>query len=178
MVPEEVTLDIRDQRFTKDVNLEKQYELYNAKKWTISINSIQPHYNIYSNVGEIVSKSFEFPYNLKKLMISSETSNKVTGSTTIGDINNIRYYISTDDGNNWISISPIENPFSGIPEILSFNENVEGSIRIPGVSYFNYPKVPREIRKIRVKIEFNKPTSSNISPILHSYKLSAKVEQV
>lgn len=178
MVPEEVTLDIRDQRFTKDVNLQKQYELYNAKKWTISINSIQPHYNIYSNVGEIVSKSFEFPYNLKTLMISSETSNKVTGSTTIGDINNIRYYISTDDGNNWISISPIENPFSGIPEILSFNENVEGSVRIPGVSYFNYPKVPREIRKIRVKIEFNKPTSSNISPILHSYKLSAKVEQV
>jgi hypothetical protein len=178
MVSEEVTLDIRDQRFTKDVNLQKQYELYNAKKWTISINSIQPHYNIYSNVGEIVSKSFEFPYNLKTLMISSETSNKVTGSTTIGDINNIRYYISTDDGNNWISISPIENPFSGIPEILSFNENVEGSVRIPGVSYFNYPKVPREIRKIRVKIEFNKPTSSNISPILHSYKLSAKVEQV
>jgi hypothetical protein len=24
----------------------------------------------------------------------------------------------------------------------------------------------------------NKPTSSNISPIIHSYKLSAKVEQV
>ena len=56
-------------------------------------------------------------------MISSETSNKVTGSTTIGDINNVRYYVSADDGNSWIAISPIENPFSGIPEILSFNEN-------------------------------------------------------
>ena len=175
---EQVDADIQNQKFNKLINVQKQYELYNAKKWTISINSIQPYYNTYSNVGEIVSKSFEFPYNLKTLMISSETSNKVTGSSNIGDINNIRYYISADDGNNWISISPVENPFSGTPEILSFNENVEGSVRIPGVSYFNYPKVPREIRKIRVKIELNKPTNSNISPIIHSYKLSAKVEQV
>ena len=175
---EQVDADIQNQKFNKLINIQKQYELYNAKKWTISINSIQPYYNTYSNVGEIVSKSFEFPYNLKTLMISSETSNKVTGSSNIGDINNIRYYISADDGNNWISISPVENPFSGTPEILSFNENVEGSVRIPGVSYFNYPKVPREIRKIRVKIELNKPTNSNISPIIHSYKLSAKVEQV
>ena len=175
---EEVTADKKNQKFNKLINLQKQYELYNAKKWTISINSIQPYYNIYSNVGEIVSKSFEFPYNLKTLMISSETSNKVTSSTTIGDINNVRYYVSADDGNSWISISPIENPFSGIPEILSFNENIEGSVTIPGVSYFNYPKVPKEIRKIRVKIQLNKPTNSNISPIVHSYKLSAKVEQV
>jgi hypothetical protein len=178
LTTEEVTATIQNQKFNKAINLQKQYELYDAKKWTISINSIQPHYNIYSNVGQIVSKSFEFPYNLKTLMISSETSNKVTGSSTIGDINSVKYYVSADDGNTWISISPIENPFSGIPEILSFNENVEGSVSIPGVSYFNYPKVPREIRKIRVKIDMNKPTSSNISPIIHSYKLSAKVEQV
>lgn len=178
LTTEQVTADIQNQKFNKDINLQKQNELYDAKKWTISINSIQPHYNIYSNVGQIVSKSFEFPYNLKTLMISSETSNKVTGSSTVGDVNSVKYYISADDGNSWISISPIENPFSGIPEILSFNENVEGSVRVPGVSYFNYPKVPKEIRKIRVKIELNKPTSSNISPIIHSYKLSAKVEQV
>lgn len=178
LTTEQITEDKQNQKFNKDINLQKQNELYDAKKWTISINSIQPHYNIYSNVGQIVSKSFEFPYNLKTLMISSETSNKVTGSSTVGDINSVKYYISADDGNSWISISPIENPFSGIPEILSFNENVEGSVRIPGISYFNYPKVPKEIRKIRVKIELNKPTSSNISPIIHSYKLSAKVEQV
>jgi hypothetical protein len=178
LATEQVTADIQNQRLNSLINLEKQYELYNGKKWSISINSIQPYYNSYANVGEIVSKPFEFPYNLKTLMISSETSNKVTGSATVNDINSVRYYVSADDGNSWISISPIENPFSGIPEILSFNENLEGSVRIPGVSYFNFPKVPREIRKIRVKIQLNKPTSSNISPIIHSYKLSAKVEQV
>jgi hypothetical protein len=105
-------------------------------------------------------------------MISSEVDPQ---SITSG---NIKYYVSVDDGNNWIAISPIENPFSGIPEVLSFNENLFGSLKIPGVSYFNYPQVPKEVRKIRVKIDISKPSNSNHSPIIYSYKLSTKVEQI
>ncbi len=121
-----------------------------------------------------MSRSYDFPYSVKKVSLNVESSN--LPNTNVDS--SIRYYLSVDDGSSWIRISPIENPFSGIPEILSFNENISASTQIPGVSYFNYPQVPKEIRKIRVKIEMTKPSGSNISPIINSYKLCAKVEQL
>lgn len=165
-------VEYTDKEYRETATLQAQYENYQAKKWSIGIKSIEAYYNIYENSSQIVSKPFEFPYDVKNLMISSEVDPQ---SITSG---NIKYYVSVDDGNNWIAISPIENPFSGIPEVLSFNENLFGSLKIPGVSYFNYPQVPKEVRKIRVKIDINKPSNSNHSPIIYSYKLSTKVEQI
>jgi len=108
------------------------------------------------------------------LSINVESNNLPTTNVD----SSIKYYVSVDDGSSWIRISPIENPFSGVPEVLSFNENISGSTQIPGVSYFNYPQIPKEIKKIRVKIEMTRPNNSNTTPIVNSYKLCAKVEQL
>ena len=168
-------IEYRDRDFRETVNLQPVYELYSGNRWVISIKSIESNYHIYDNSAEIVSKSFDFPYDIKNLMISSEVDN---ASLTSSSQQLIKYYVSLDDGNKWIQISPIENQFSSIPEVLSFNQNVFGALRIPGVSYFNYPEIPKEVRKIRVKIELFKANNANISPIVYSYKLCTKVEQL
>jgi len=167
-------IEYRDKDFRETVALQPMYELYDAKRWVISLKSIEAHYDVYNSVSEIVSKPYEFPYDVRNLMITSEFDNNSTSAS----VNSIKYYVSLDDGSNWIQISPVENAFSGVPEILSFNENISGSFQIPGVSYFNYPQIPKEVRKIRVKIEINKPSNSNISPTVYSYKLCTKVEQL
>lgn len=159
------------------IQLQRRYETYAAKRWSISIKSIDCYYNVYNNTASIVSKPFEFPYNIKNLSLSSEVSSV---SNSISS-DSIKYYISVDDANSWIQISPVENQFMNIPEILSFNENVYGNTQLPGVSYFNYPKIPKEIKKIRVKIDISRSSTglkSNNTPVLYSYKLCAKVEQI
>jgi hypothetical protein len=167
-------IEYKDKDFRETVALQPVYELYNAKRWVISLKSIDAHYEVYNSVSEIVSKPYEFPYDVKNLMITSEFEN----SSASGSNNSIKYYVSLDDGNNWIQISPVESNFAGVPEVLSFNENISGSFQIPGVSYFNYPQIPKEVRKIRVKVEITKPNNSNLSPVVYSYKLCTKVEQL
>jgi hypothetical protein len=178
MRTQKVTDDLANTAYKQQVQLQKSWEIYDAKKWSIAFRSIEAHYNVHYNNAEIVSKSFSFPYPVKNLMISSEVSNSVSERSSLNSTNSLKYYVSVDDGQNWIAISPIENPFLNIPEVLSFNENVQGSVKVPGVSYFNYPQIPKEVRKIKVKIELSKPNGSNTTPIIHSYKLSAKVEQI
>lgn len=168
----ETFTEFTDKEYRETATLQPQYESYQASKWSIGIKSIEAHYNIYDNSAQIVSKPYEFPYEVKTLMISSEVDPQSINS------GNVKYYVSVDDGNKWIAISPIENPFTGTPEVLSFNESLFGATQIPGVSYLNYPQVPKEVRKVRVKIDINKPANSNISPVIYSYKLSTKVEQI
>ena len=89
---------------------------------------------------------------------------------------NINYYISAD-GSNWMKISPVQLDTQGIAEVIVFNKNIPDSYQIPGVAYLNSPKVPNIVNKIYVKIEMIKNKNTNITPLIYSYELIAKVKK-
>lgn len=156
--------------------LKKQFEIYPAKRASIGLRSIDVQYNSAKPSGELVSKPYVFPYNVKNLTLSVDSS--INSSMINYNQSYIHYYISVGDEDKWIQISPIEDPFSGIPEILSFNENLQNTLNIKGVSYFDYPEVPKDTTKIRVKIKIDKPSYDTATPIIYSYKIAGRVEQL
>ena len=158
------------------IPLKRKFEIYPAKRAAIGIRSIDVYNNMYQSNGEIVSKPFVFPYDVKNLTMSADV--KLDSRSLNNTSQYVKYSVSLDDGKTWILISPIENPFSGVPEILSFNENISSLGQVKGVSYFNYPDIPKETKNIRVKIELTKPRNYNISPIVYSYQIAGRVEQV
>ena len=167
-------LSLRSQ--TVSISLQRAFEIYSAKRFSIGIRSIDINYNIYSQKAQIISKPFIFGYDVRNLTISADTSLGLEGGNS--NVSYIKYSISLDDAKKWIQISPIENPFNGVPEILSFNENVESFGQIKGVSYFNYPNIPVSTKSIRIKIEIEKPKYENTTPIIHSYQIAGRVEQL
>jgi len=172
---EPIKSDLKPKTIPASILLKKMFEYYNAKRASISLRSIEFNNNTFGEKAEIISKPFIFPYQIKNLSISADTSEMYTGASSSKSY--IKYYVSLDDGNKWIKISPIENPFNGIPEILSLNENVQGIGQLRGIKYLNYPEIPEIVTSVRVKIELEKPRYENISPILYSYQISGRVEQ-
>jgi hypothetical protein len=176
LVVETIKSDLSPKYSTSSVLLQRNFEIYSAKRFTIGLRSIDINYSMYAQKAQLISKPFIFGYNVKNLTISSDTVFSLQGGNS--NISYIKYYISIDDGKKWIQISPIENPFNGIPEILSFNENVESFGRVKGVSYFNSPDIPSDTKSIRIKIEIEKPRYENTTPVIYSYQIAGRVEQL
>jgi hypothetical protein len=137
---------------------------------SIGIRDISVNYEIYVNRAEIVSKPFIFdtPVESVSLSVDSNIQNEFSNAV------DVFYYISVKDG-EWIRISPIQLDASGIAEVIVFNKSISESARLPGVAYLNHPDVPKDIKKLTVKIIMTKDRSSNITPIIYSYQLVAKV---
>lgn len=150
------------------IRLEKQ--ILQAKRMSIGIRDISVYRETYKNSAEMVSKVYNYDTPIESVSISVDS---LLNSDNF-DIPNVNYYISVEEG-KWIPISPIQLDFSGISEVVVFNKNVSDSYRIPGVLYLNYPDVPQEVKSVRVKIEFSKNRSENITPIFYAYQVIAKV---
>jgi len=161
--------------YTTSINLKKEYEIYSAKRWAIGLRSIDIGYQTYQSSASFVSSTYEFSYNVKNLTISVDS--KLDQTAIAQNEVLLKFYISLDEAKNWIRISPIENPNTGIPEILSFNEFVQTGQRIKGVGYYNQPAIPSETKRIKVKVEMFKPKYGNVTPVIYSYKLIGRAEQ-
>lgn len=172
---EAIKMAFNPKTYTATINLKKDYEIYSAKRFAIGLRSIDIGYQIYSSSASFVSNTFEFPYNVKNLTISLDS--KIDYSSINQNESLIKVYVSLDEAKNWIRISPIENPYIGIPEILSLNEFPQAGEKIKGIGYYNYPTIPAQTKRVKVKIEIFKPKYSNTSPILYSYKIMGRVEQ-
>jgi hypothetical protein len=173
---ETIKSDLSPKYSTASILLQRNFEIYPAKRFTIGLRSIDVNYSVYAQKAQLISKPFVFGYNVKNLTISADTAFNLQNGNS--NISYIKYYISVDDGKKWIQISPIENPFNGVPEILSFNENVESFGQIKGVSYLNFPDVPVDTKSIRIKIEIEKPRYENTTPVIYSYQIAGRVEQL
>lgn len=161
--------------YTASISLKKDYEIYPAKRFAIGLRSIDIGYQAYSPSSEFVSNTYEFPYNVKNLTVSLDSK---IDHTSVGQNESIiKVYVSLDEAKNWIRISPIENPYVGIPEILSFNEFVQTGEKVKGVGYYNYPAIPSQTKRVKIKIEMFKPKYFNTTPVLYSYKIMGRVEQ-
>jgi len=162
-------------RYAASIDLKRDFEIYDAKRWSIGLRSVDASYEYYDSQASFVSKSYNYSGKIKYLTLSMDYQTDF-GFTSQED-SSIKTYISVDEGKNWYRISAVENPFIGVPEVLAFNVNVEESKKVKGVRYLNSPAVPANVNKVRVKVEIFKERYSNISPIINSYKLIAKVEK-
>ena len=154
------------------VPITAETEMYRAKRLAIGIRDISVSYETYADQAEIVSTPYLFDAPVEAIMLSVETNIDNTFSNKI----NINYYISAD-GSNWMKISPVQLDTQGIAEVIAFNKNIPDTYQIPGVAYLNSPKVPNIVNKIYVKIEMIKNKNTNITPLIYSYELIAKVKK-
>lgn len=151
------------------VPLTQARQILPAKRKVIGLRDITVTHETYASNFEIVSTPYDFSDALDSVMLSVD----------VDDIenSNLNYYISADNGDSWIAISPIQLDFSSVPEVLSFNNNVNEISKLPGVGYLNYPSVPQSVKSILVKIVSSKGTNVNSSPVLRGYQLIAKVKR-
>jgi hypothetical protein len=163
-----------DNQFYK-VPLVRQEEILNAKRRSIGIRDVTIGHESYSDKAIVVSRQYDTAADIEYLTLSAETGFSGKFNSAIAE--NIKYYISLDDGSKWIQISSIEDPFSSVPEVVAFNQNIDENFRMPGVSYLSQPDIPASVRKFILKIEITKPTGENITPIIYSYKVGVKVKQ-
>jgi hypothetical protein len=156
------------------VPLERKYDIIDGQRKSISLRDITVGYEEFSDKAQIVSKQFDFSSPIEYLTLSAETSLSGELSPNVNS-EYIKYYISLDAGSSWIRVSAIESPLSQVGEVLAFNQNVDNTFKIPGVEYYNAPTVPENPKSLIVKIDLEKPSGENISPILYSYKVGVKV---
>jgi len=181
------SVGLTEQNFS--IPLKLATEVLPAKRMSIGIRDVSLAYQEYELSADIISKPYLFDTPIESLMLDVESNyNEVSGSGGY-----IQSYISLDNGDKWIEIAPVQYGFTvsktsntSIPEILAFNQNIAVGFKLPGVQYLNYPKttinnveysVPSQVKNILVKIKIVKG-SSNVTPVVYSYKLAAKVKQV
>jgi hypothetical protein len=172
-----------------NITVSKKYEILtngeikngtklNIKRWSIGLRDITVNSEIYQTGAEIISKPYNFPYPVEYLMLYSDYSIPANYSLTSdeNDVEPILYYISINDGADWLPISAAENPFnSQIPEIYAFNQNISSELRLPGVAYLNSDK---PVNSFRVRVVLRKPYNNNGTPLINYYQLAAKVKRV
>ena len=163
-------------KFT-DLFLKRNFEYLKAKRASIGIRDVFVGLETYSDSAEIVSRPFEIYGKLDLLSLSVEEfiPEELDSDGQVIAGSNIYYYISVDGGLRWIEISPMERSFSGIPEVLAFNQNLSNSETLPQIAYFNAPEIPEDITSVIFKAIIKKDRSLNATPILYSYKLGLKV---
>jgi len=170
------SVDTSPDKFNKNIVLNRRYEQKDALRRSISIRDISFGLEEYGDYAQMVSRKFDLSSEIEYITMSSEF--KYSGELSSSNQDLIRYYISVDEGSSWKRISPIENAFNGIPEVLAFNQNIDQTFRLPGIEYFNQPAIPSSIKGFLIKIEIFKSTGENITPMIYSYKVGAKVRQL
>lgn len=174
-IKEDVDSETKEEFKPYVIDLVRQYEILEAQRRSIGIRDITVGHEKYSEKSTVITKQYDTPSEIEYITISTESGFSGVTGASIGDY--LKYYISLDDGAKWIQISSIENEFSSIPEVIAFNQNIDENFRMPGVSYISQPDIPASIKRFILKIEMTKPTGTNISPIVYSYKVGVKVKQ-
>ena len=155
---------------TESIWLRRNYEYIKAKRASIGIRDIFLGKEIYLESAEIISKPFYVNKDID--LLSLEVAEYVPQSND--SATSIDYYISVDDGIKWIQVSPMKKNFVGIPEILSFNQNLNNTNMLPQIAYYNSPEIPSPIKSIRFRAIMKKTKTGNSTPVLGSYKIGIR----
>jgi len=155
---------------TESIWLKRNYEYLPARRASLGIRDIFLGKEIYLESAEIISKPFYVNKDVD--LLSIEVGEYVPQSNE--SRTSIDYYISVDDGLKWIQVSPMKKNFVGIPEILSFNQNLDNTNMLPQIAYYNTPEIPSPIKSIRFRAIMKKAKTGNSTPILGSYKIGIR----
>lgn len=164
---------------TYSVPIRLEHEVLVAKKMSIGIRDVTVEYLSFDDSAVCISLPYNFDKSVESLMIGID-SDVANFSKSIQLINS---YVSVDEGKNWKPINASQFGFNTAgstinPEILAFNQNVPTGYKLPGVEYYNYPEVPKDIKNIIVKIELKKDKVNNIVPTVYAYTIAAKVKTI
>jgi hypothetical protein len=170
------TLSSPEMTETFNVPIRLQKEILPAKRMAIGLRGVTVEYLSFDNSAEMISLPYKFDRPVASLMLGIESDLGITSQSS----KLISSYVSVDDGKNWLSINPSQFGFNSSsstanPEILVFNQNVPQGFKLPGVYYYNYPEVPKEVKEVIVKIVLQKDQVNNMAPMVYSYMLAAKV---
>lgn len=164
---------------TYSVPIKLEHEVMSAKRMSIGIRDVSVEYQTFNDSATCVSLPFSFDKSVESLMIGID-SDIANFSKSVQLINS---YVSLDEGINWKPINASQFGFNAAgstvnPEILAFNQNVPNGYKLPGVEYYNYPEVPKDINKVLVKIELQRDRINNVVPTVYSYTIAAKVKTI
>lgn len=155
---------------TEPIWLKRNYEYIPAKRASLGIRDIFLGKEVYLESAEIISKPFYVDKDVD--LLSIEVGEYVPQSNE--SATSIDYYISVDNGLKWIQVSPMKKNFVGIPEILSFNQNLNSTNMLPQIAYYNSPEVPSPIKSIRFRAIMKKTKTGNSTPVLGLYKIGIR----
>lgn len=154
------------------LNLKRNFEELKAKRASIGIRDITFGRETYQDSAEIVSKPFFVSGNLEMVTIYAADFIPEDSSQSY-----IKYSISVDGGVKFYPIQPVERNYTGIPEVIVFNQNLTDDSTLPQIMYLNSgkdPGIPNPITSIVVKIEMKKDKTTNNTPIVYYYKIGAR----
>lgn len=185
----EITVSIKkkstDTKYTSEsvqtfnIPLKLQRDIINCKRMSIGLRDVSVEYIEYLDSAEIISMPYVFDYAVESVMLGIESDISVISS----NVQLISSQISVDDGNHWLDINSTQYGFNSSlssqnPEVLVLNQNVAPGYKLPGVGYYNYPKIPQDVKSILVKIRMLKDQKTNIVPTVYAYTLAAKVKKI
>lgn len=93
-------------------------------RYAIGIRDLEAHAIRYEKEGDIISTAFAAPSEIQKVTVLA--SENPTEESVLADIT---HQLSPDDGAVWYDIQPQDRSGQDVPEILSFNTGLEGSIQ-------------------------------------------------
>ena len=169
---EEVSITVPPIEREYPVTLQLKKEILEAKRWAVSVADFSVSHEIYGDEFEVISSFYTFDSEVESVMLSVDS----TDDNKYGNDLSFRYYISAGS-NNWFEISPIELSSRGIAEVITFNKKISEDNKLSGVAYLGHPDVPEQVKALKVRIRCTKPSSKNITPMIHSYELIAKVKR-
>lgn len=147
-------------------------EVVNADRYCIGIGEVDIRYRKYVETGTYISKTFTPGSKIKQLVLNSEDyiPNKyekyLKEGQTINDF--IKYYISFDNGNEWIEIYPRHKASSGSCTII-INSDAAVLNRNKNVTYYDSLVEPDTFK---IKIELSRPSEIvDETPIVYSYNV-------
>lgn len=158
------------------VPIKLEREILKANRMSIGIRDISVEHVSLAQSAEMISLPYFFDKPVESLMLSIESDASIVSQNA----SLISSEVSVDQGKSWIKINPTQFGFNSSqnttnPEVLVFNQNVAPGYRLPGVEYYNYPDIPQKINSVIVKINIQKDIVNNMSPLIYSYMLAAKV---
>ena len=161
----------KESRVTKDEVI-SGLEYFYGDRWCIGVKNVGVYSFIYENQSTLVSEEFISPGSIKKIKLEAqEYVPDIFFEDGKNGYNNLKYYISIDDGSQWHEIIPNDSNRTGIEEYHINNINAEEVSK----DYIKNLSTDNEVNRVKVKIEFANDNSIEMSeyysPILRGYKL-------
>jgi hypothetical protein len=150
-------------------NMIESIEVFPGKRWVIALRDISGSETTYANKSVIVSKKFELPKIIDRVVLESDV--EIASDFSAGS-EWVKFFVSPNNGVNWYQISRVQDTYNDVPEILAFNDPTPVEFRDQNVGYYD---TTGTVNSLRVKIELSRPADNkSITPIVRGYKLKIR----
>lgn len=149
--------------------LTQRREFFEGKRWVIAVRDVSITSKVYSTAGSMVSHPFKAGGLIDRIALEADI---VIPPNYPANTTWVRFYVSPDNGLTWLPIARVQDDFTGIPEVIAFNDPLPSEFRESGVYYYDSSKA---VDSLRVKIEISRPyDQSSSTPVVKSYKLKMR----